>query len=38
MDMTGVIERLPRAVSLIARGETPIARAIAFCEVPIGVR
>ena len=30
MDMAGVIERLAWTVSLIARGATPMARAIAF--------
>ena len=38
IDMAGVIERLPWTISLMARGETPIARAIAFWEIPIGFR
>ena len=38
MDMTGVIERCPSTISLIERGATPMARAMAFCEIPIGVR
>ena len=38
MDVAGVMERLPRTISLIARGATPIARAIAFCEIPVGLR
>ena len=38
MDMAGVIERLAWTISLIARGATPMARAIAFCEIPIGSR
>lgn len=38
MDMACVMERLPSTISLIARGATPIARAIAFCEIPMGLR
>ena len=38
MDMAGVIDRLPCTISLIARGATPIARAMAFWEIPIGLR
>jgi hypothetical protein len=38
MDMAGVIERLPRTISLIALGGTPMARAIAFWEMPMGRR
>lgn len=38
MDVAGVMERLPRTISLIARGATPISRAIAFCEIPRGLR
>jgi hypothetical protein len=38
IDMAGVIERLPRTISLTARGGTPIARAIAFWEIPMGLR
>ena len=37
-DMAGVIERLPWTISLIARGATPMARDMAFCEIPIGLR
>lgn len=38
IDMAGVIERLPWTISLIACEETPMARAIAFGEIPIGLR
>ena len=38
IDMAGVIERLPCTISLIALGETPMARDMAFCEIPMGVR
>lgn len=38
IDMDGVIDRRPCTISLIARGATPIARAMAFCEIPIGLR
>ena len=38
MDIAGVMERRPCTISLIARGATPMARAIAFWEIPIGLR
>jgi len=38
IDIRGVIERCPRTISLTARGGTPIARAIAFCEMPMGFK
>ena len=38
IDIAGVMERLPWTISLIARGETPMARAMAFCEIPMGLR
>ena len=38
IDMAGVIDRRPCTISLIARGATPMARAMAFCEIPIGLR
>ena len=38
MDMDGVMERLPSTISLIARGGTPMARAMAFWEIPMGWR
>ena len=38
MDMEGVMERLPWTISLTARGATPMARAIAFWEMPMGAR
>lgn len=36
--MAGVIERRPKTISLMARGETPMALAKAFCETSIGIR
>ncbi len=36
--MVGVIERLPSTISLIALGGTPMALAMAFCEMPSGLR
>lgn len=36
--MDGVIERRPRTISFTARGGTPIARAIAFCEMLMGFK
>lgn len=38
MDMAGVMARLPSTISLIARGGTPMARAMAFCEMPRGCK
>ena len=38
MDTAGVIERLAWTISLIAREATPMARAMEFCEIPIGSR
>src|SRR6266481_5689745 len=38
MDMVGVMARLPRTISLMARGGTPMARAMAFWEIFMGVR
>ena len=38
IDMVGVMERLPRTISLMALGGTPIALAMAFCEMPNGFR
>ena len=38
MDISGVMDRLPSTISLIARGETPIARPSAFCESDSGTR
>jgi hypothetical protein len=32
--MIGVIDRCPSTISLIARGATPMARAMAFWEIP----
>ena len=32
------LKAVPELVSLIARGETPMARAMAFCDMPIGLR
>ncbi len=36
--MGDVIDRRPRTISLIALGETPMARAMAVFEIPIGLR
>lgn len=36
--MAGVMERLPSTISLMARGGTPMARAMAFWEIPMGIR
>lgn len=38
IDMAGVIERRPSTISLTARGGTRMARPMAFCEMPIGLR
>ena len=38
MDIAGVIERLAWTILLITRGATPMARAMASCEIPIGLR
>ena len=38
MDIAEVIERLEWTISLITRGATPMARAMAFCETPMGLR
>lgn len=35
--MVVVMERLPWTISLMARGATPMARAMAFWEMPMGV-
>ena len=35
---SGVMERLPSTISLITRGTTPTSRAMAFCEIPLGLR
>ena len=37
IDIAGVMERLPCTISLIALGETPMARDMAFCEMPMGL-
>lgn len=38
IDMAGVMARFPNTILLTALGGTPIARAIAFREVPMGWR
>ena len=38
MDMAGVMDLRPCTISLIARGATPMARAMAFWEIPMGLR
>ena len=36
--MVGVMDRRAWMISLIARGATPMARAMAFWEMPMGMR
>lgn len=36
--MDGVMARLPSTISLMARGDTPMALAMAFWEMPIGAK
>jgi len=38
IDISGVMERFPKTISLMARGETPRARPKAFCESPRGIK
>lgn len=38
MDMAGVMERRAWMISLMARGATPMARAMAFWDMPMGSR
>ena len=38
MNIAGVMERRPSTISFTARNGSPINRAMAFCEIPVGLR